>query len=130
MNDDGRVDLVVTLSSDHEVHVFLQTDDGGLPKDADFVLDGGATPRFAQSCDVNGDGRSDLLVATLVESSIAVFHQRVDGGFTETPTSRLLFPETFSGGASFMCRDLSTDGRSALVVVQPGGEELRIVRAR
>ena len=62
LDDDGRLDIVVTAESTGEIAVILGQDDGGFGTATIFSVGEQAAPSTVQTADLNGDGRLDLLV--------------------------------------------------------------------
>jgi hypothetical protein len=87
-NNDAKLDLVVKDRAFALVDVMLGTDGGGLRPGAENVLAGSNVDAIAVA-DLNGDGRSDLVLAAWdaphAAGSIAFRFGRGDGSFPLTP---------------------------------------------
>ncbi|MEA2827012.1 MAG: hypothetical protein QOG43_1451 [Actinomycetota bacterium] len=112
---DGRDDVAVTASfsfdaaNDHGVFLFTQTAAGGLS--APVRMSTHATHNLdemgAAAADVDGDGQSDLLVAS--DHGIDVFLQR-DGGLLPARLEELYGPQ------QVVAADIDQDGRLDVIV--------------
>jgi hypothetical protein len=75
MDGDGKVDLVVTNYTDNTVSVLLNTTSGGAAVPsfaAQQTFPVGTHPYALTTADVNGDGRPDIVVANISDSTISV----------------------------------------------------------
>src|SRR5262249_49423399 len=86
VNGDGRPDLVVANANSFgsTVSVLLGKGDGSFQGRNIFAA--GSSPSSAAVADVNGDGRSDLIVANRGDSTVSVFLARGDGSFQDQRT--------------------------------------------
>jgi hypothetical protein len=81
LDGDGRSDIAVGAgfgsdpANDAAVHVFLQAADGSLKPGTTYLL--GTAPGSVETGDLNGDGRSDVVVA--INTGIGVMLQNASG---------------------------------------------------
>jgi hypothetical protein len=88
VNGDGRVDLLTTNANDNTISVLLGDGTGRFaPAPASPVAAGRHPYDAIAPCDVNGDGRVDLVVPNLAGSAIAVLVGDGTGGFSPAPGS-------------------------------------------
>jgi hypothetical protein len=127
MNDDGRPDLVVTTISrngDGTVGVLLGNGDGTFQPVRPFPTGGasGAGVPAVAVADVNGDGKPDVLAATLKWSgssnqghsvgAVAVLWGNGDG----TLQPAVIYPSGAVYSSSLAVSDVSGDGKPDIVV--------------
>lgn len=117
LNGNGHVDLAVISNDEGVVHLFLRDDSAEAERP--FRRDEVALDRVVRAMvatDVNGNGRTDLLIAGS-PASLAVLYQDEDGRFQA--------PLDLDREASFLALgDLNGNGRDDLLVVT--GKEFRI----
>jgi hypothetical protein len=91
INGDGKPDLVVAIAAGfgNTVSMYLGNGDGTYQAAQSFAS-GGFTPYYASLGDLNGDGRSDVVVANAGSSNVSVFLNTGNGSFTgQTTTVRV-----------------------------------------
>jgi hypothetical protein len=119
LNGDGKLDLIVPLSSGQDVAILLGNGDGTFQAEADLAMPG-AYPFGATVADFNGDGKADLAVSLgeWQSAGIVVALGNGDGTF-QTP---VLFPSTLqdqfydSPYTSYIqAVDIDGDGKQDLV---------------
>ncbi|GAA0706628.1 hypothetical protein GCM10009105_04820 [Dokdonella soli] len=93
VNGDGKPDLIVANANDNTVSVFLNTTSPGATTPsfaAQQTFATGAAPASVTAADVNGDGKSDLIVASLSDNTVSVLlntqYQAVFAGSPATGT--------------------------------------------
>jgi hypothetical protein len=128
LNSDGSLDLVATSIDgalvayfyDHEAHGFapedLRIDDEGTS----------AIPTGIAASDLDGDGRTDLVVADSGLSEIAVLLQRGAGSFNAVPDASMGSAIDTSGPAAIAVGDLDGDGNLDIVCANQGTGDLAI----
>jgi hypothetical protein len=120
-NRDGWVDMATTNSSSGDVSVFINNTDGGFLEAVTYeTATEDPSPGLAVG-DVNGDGRLDLVVLTVSDSSgsataINVFRGDGVGGFADATEH----PAGFNGRAVTVA-DFDGDGRADVAVHHSGG---------
>jgi hypothetical protein len=113
VNNDGRPDLAVANEYDslsNGVSVLLGRGDGTFAPQVSY--EAGARPRAIVVADLDGDGRSDLVVANLFSDTVSVLRGRGDGTFD---------PQTMFAAGSYPLAlgvgDFNADGKEDLAVV-------------
>jgi hypothetical protein len=127
LNGDGRPDIVVTDDLQHTVVVLLNTTAPGntllsfTPQQA--FLSGSNRPNSVAIADVNGDGKSDLIMATQGNDSnnISVLLNTTAPGATTPSFAAAQTFATGSGNPNFITTaDINGDGKSDLVATNGG----------
>lgn len=80
VNGDGYLDLIVALTGDHAIEVFLNQGDGTFESSAKFGA-GGDRPIPVAVGDLNQDGFPDLVVGHDLSSTVSVFFNDGNGAF-------------------------------------------------
>jgi len=115
-NGDGMTDFAVANSTDGTVSVFLGCGGGTFAPRADYVVTTmqatiDQSPRVElTSCDVNADGKADLITAGYADHAVTVLLGVGDGTFVIRGTS------AFTSTGALACADLSGDGRADVAV--------------
>jgi hypothetical protein len=117
LDGDGRADVVVTSGGNSpgrvSVDVFYQTSDGRLG--ASTPIDSYEVPAAVRIADVNGDSRSDLVVAHPGWYVFGIYLQQANG----TLAAEQLFQTTYGNGLGaqeMAVGDVNRDGRVDLVI--------------
>jgi len=115
-NGDGMTDLAAANSNDGTVSVFLGCGSGTFAPRADYVVTTPVAPdQFPMvkltSCDVNADGKADLVTAGYADHAVTVLLGAGDGTFVVVGTSQ--FTDIIGAIA---CADLSGDGNGDVAV--------------
>ena len=113
-NLDGRLDLVIADLVQDALVFFTNTPSGFSSANA-FQLSS-PSANLLEICDLDGDGRADLIANEASASSIRVRFQAFDGTFGSVTTVPI--PEAPGGNFSraIRCADVDQDGRMDLVV--------------
>lgn len=113
LNNDGKIDCVVSDSVTNTIRVFIGTGSANAtfnpPNNPVFV---GAGPQQIAIADMNGDGNPDVIVANRVASNVSVLLGSGDGNFS----SRQDFPSVNGPWAVYIL-DLNNDKRQDFVIV-------------
>ncbi len=131
-NNDGKVDVAVTLEGTDQVAVYLGNGDGSLqsPKISTLLLTSGFTWVYAGSAaaDFNGDGKLDLVAyagsfsgATSTATQLYVLQGDGAGGFSN-PRMLLSGPPLFTQLVpqfQVFVGDFDSDGRADIATTQP-----------
>jgi hypothetical protein len=113
VNGDGKLDVVVTNQGSNSVSVLAGNGAGGLGTKADITAGVGSGPTWVAIADVNGDGKSDLVVTNSVANNVSVLLGNGAGAFaaaTGSPFATGTYPACVAVG------DVNGDGKSDLVV--------------
>jgi len=102
VNGDGKPDLIVANMSDNTVSVLLNTTVPGAATPsfaAQLSFATGAGPLSVTTADVNGDGKPDLIVTNLHDSTVSVLLNTTAAGLPGTLVTSAL-SQTYTGGAA------------------------------
>src|ERR1017187_1231541 len=113
LNNDGNADLVMSNQADGTVSVLLGNGDGNFQAAVSYAVGGaGSEPQVLAVADLNGDGKTDLVVAVFVPGTICVLLGNGDG----TLQSPVNYPVGGSNAGSVAVGDFNGDGKLDLVV--------------
>ena len=125
-NGDGRADLAVA-DNVKSVSLYIRQPDGTFPEKPTTVLsvtvkESAATHQAVAAGDLDGDGKTDLVVANNAASTLSVFRGHGDGTF-DAPSviETLALPNGVALG------DFNSDKRLDLAVVSQGTNKVRIL---
>jgi hypothetical protein len=121
-NGDGRPDVVTVNGTSANVSVFLRQTGGGFAQEAGSPIAVGPGPSGAAVGDFNGDGRTDLAVASFNAGSISVLLRRPTGGFTQEAGT----PSVGQIGA-IAAGDFNSDGRVDLAATEFGNAQVALL---
>ena len=112
VNGDGRLDIVTVNRQSNTAGVLLAQAGGGFAPVSSYSTGTSSSPLGIAVADVNGDGRPDLLTASIGSNAVGVLLGQAGGGFA--PVSN------YSTGAnsnpySIAVGDINGDGRLDLV---------------
>ncbi|MBL7876653.1 MAG: VCBS repeat-containing protein [Cyclobacteriaceae bacterium] len=127
LDGDGKADLAVTNTTNNSVSVFRNTSSVGSISYATSVNYGtGGSPRSVSIGDLDGDGKSDLVVANFSSNSISVFRNTSSIG-----NISFVAQGDFITGVqpwSVSIGDLDGDGKADLAVANGGSNTVSIFR--
>ncbi|MBS0267332.1 MAG: VCBS repeat-containing protein, partial [Planctomycetes bacterium] len=130
VNGDGRTDLVAANNGSNTVSVLLNTTPPGATSPSfapQQTFATGAGPFSVASMDVNGDGRSDLVVANLFASTVSVLlNTTVPGAVTASFAAKQTFATGLSP-TSVTSIDVNGDGSPDLVVANNGANTVSVL---
>jgi formylglycine-generating enzyme required for sulfatase activity/outer membrane protein assembly factor BamB len=133
MDGDSKPDLVVTNGTSNTVSVFRNTSTSGsittssFAAKVDFTI-GLVSYRIA-ICDVDGDGKPDVVIANVSDSTVSVFRNTSVSGSINA--SSFASKVNFTSGAftqSITIGDMDGDGKSDLVVSNINSNTISVLR--
>ncbi len=116
-NLDGKLDMAVSGQGLNKVTILLGNGSGGFAPAAGSPINVGNNPSFVATGDFSGDGKLDLAVANLNDSSVSIMLGNGSGGFTQAAGSPL---SVGSQPRSIGISDFNADGRFDLAVANAG----------
>jgi len=114
LDSNGYLDLAVASATSSTITLLRQQESGDLDAEA-VTSDDASGFSDVELSDINGDGRVDLIAASLVADLIEIRHQDADGSFDDVATT--LRSDALRGLQSFATGDLDGDGRLDIVAV-------------
>ena len=130
LNGDGIPDLIVANSGSNNVLVYPGLPDGNFGP----ALNGGrgfftgTNPAGITVADIDGDGRTDLVVANKGSNDISILLNRKQGdSITFVPGPRL---KTGSGPTATVVRDVNSDGIPDILVSDSQSNDVRLLTGR
>jgi hypothetical protein len=130
LNGDGKADLIVANGNDNTVSVLLNTTAPGAATPsfaAQKTFAVGSGPIAVATADLNGDGKSDLIVANGNDNTVSVLLDTTAPGAT---TPSFATQQTFAVGflpQSVTAADLNGDGKPDLIVANEGGNTVSVL---
>lgn len=109
MDADGKLDLAVLANG--RLRLWAGTGQGTFSFENEINVDSGAA--LSTAADVDGDGRSDLIVQANSGAFLSVFRNNGDGTFRQTRTNPLT-----SAATSCASADFNEDGKLDLVAAE------------
>jgi len=120
---DGDEKLDIAYYSDPaELEILFQDKSWGVRKDKFPIRDGAQSPYALRSGDLDGDGRTDLVL--LGDDETYLLHQKEKVGLGQPQ----VLHNAISGPSSIELADVNGDGRLDLFYIQPGNQEPVITR--
>ena len=130
LNNDGKLDLVVTNINGNSVSVLLNTTDQGTATPGFAVkqdVETGSNPRSVSVGDLNGDGKDDLAVANVGSDSVSVLlNTAAPGAATASFTNKHDFA-TGIDPVSLAMLDVNLDGKLDLAVVNTNSDSVSVL---
>jgi len=123
-NADGRADLAVANFNGSSVAILLGNGAGGFSAAAGSPVAAGASPRWIDTLDFNGDGKLDIAVASPTDGLVTLLQGNGAGGFTAATGSPF---SGYSSGGSLAVGDFTGDGRADLVIANGGTNNLSTI---
>jgi FG-GAP-like repeat len=123
-NGDGRPDVATINGTSSNVSVFLRQAGGGFAQEAGSPIAVGSGPSGATVGDFNGDGRTDLAVASFVAGNVSVVLRQPGGGFALENGAAISLGTRISAVAA---GDFNSDGRLDLAATQNDGNQVMLL---
>jgi hypothetical protein len=126
-NGDGRPDVATINGTSSDVSVYLRQAGGGFAQEAGSPVSVGAGsgPSGAAVADFNGDGLSDLAVASFVAGNVSVLLRQPGGGFARENGAAI---QLGTGALGIGAGDFNSDGRPDLAVTLNSNQLVVLLR--
>lgn len=130
LDGDGKPDVVITDRNANVISIFHNTSiNGSISFDAkvDFSVGTVASPQSLAICDLDGDNKSDIIVANDASGKISIFRNTCGvGTITSSSFSTRVDINAGSNPRSVALGDLNGDGKSEIVVANIGSNTISI----
>jgi len=126
IDGDGKPDLAVTNMLAFNVSILRNTSTSGSVSFATMVNFDAGDPLSASICDIDGDGKPDLVVANLWEDIVYVYRNTSTSG-TVSFAARVVFT-TSKSPHSVSIGDIDGDGKPDLVVAGEDEDFVSVIR--
>jgi gliding motility-associated-like protein len=133
LDDDGKPDLVVANLNSNTVSVLRNTATSGTINSSSFAAQvafaTGTNPARVAIGDLDGDGKSDLVVANANSNTVSVLRNMATSGFIDASSfaSQVTFA-VGTGPRSVAIGDLDGDGKPDLMVANNIGNTVSVLR--
>ncbi len=130
VNGDGRPDLIIANYVDDTVSVLLNTTLPGtmVPSfTSQQLFETGTYPTSVATGDVNGDGRSDVIVANYIDSTVSVLVNLTAPGASAAAFAGQKVFATEANPSSVTCADVNADGRPDVATANLYGNSVSVL---
>ncbi len=133
IDGDGKLDIVASSSISNNISVFRNTSSTGVINSSSFATHVDfATPNAPRSVvvsDMDGDGKSDIVVANFSNNSVSVFRNvATSGSFTTSSLStRVDFTASAAPYRVVTC-DIDGDGKPEIITANYSSNNISILR--
>ena len=112
LDGDGQRDVVAALAQDNKIVWFRNTGTAGNATYASpqTIATQVVGPFTAHPCDLNGDGKVDIISASLYDNKIAWYRNLGGGNFGDSTQNQIPISTTFLGAVSATSGDFNNDG--------------------
>ncbi len=120
VNGDGKPDVIVTNLDDNNISLLLNTTAPGAATPTFAARQNFATgqaPNAAAIADINGDGKPDVIVANVIDSTFSVLLNATSPNFASQ--------QTFAGGSfpiSVTTTDINGDGKPDVILTSSSNQ--------
>ncbi len=83
INGDDLADIVVT-SKNNTIQIYIQSSGDGIPDNPNYELECGNGSGALSFSDINGDSRTDIIVANIEDLNLEIFYQKTDRTYNST----------------------------------------------
>ncbi|MCG9898535.1 MAG: FG-GAP-like repeat-containing protein, partial [Hydrotalea sp.] len=133
IDGDGKLDVTLVNRANNTVSIFKNTSTNGVINETSFAdkidFSTGNQPNAVATCDIDGDGKLDIIVANRTANSISVFHNTSTNGLINS--NSLASKVDFTAGSSplaFAIGDLTGDGKPDIAVANSGSSSVSVFR--
>ena len=113
LNDDNKLDIIVANYDADNVGVRLNTDNGMFPSQTSYSTGLNSGPISVAPADVNGDNKTDIIVANFDSATIGVLLNMGNGTFT---SQTIYSTGNASGPRSLVAADINGDHKLDIIV--------------
>ena len=113
LNGDNKLDIILANYDAGSVGVLLNTGNGMFPSQTDYSTGLNSGPISVSSADVNGDNKTDIIVANFDSATIGVLLNMGNGTFT---SQTIYSTGNASGPRSLVAADINGDHKLDMIV--------------
>jgi hypothetical protein len=124
VNGDGKPDMIVANSDANNLCVLFNNGNGKFFIQATYSVNTGSSPSFVVTNDVNGDGKSDIVVANSGGDNVGVLLNKGNGNFFAQTT---YLTGSGSSPASVVAADVNGDTKPDIIVANSGRDNVGVL---